>query len=66
MFTKDIKTDLAFNLHDLFTPNEKYNTMYENSRHIRNIWNAHLYRYLFFPLLQNMKFDRAFFSEWET
>lgn len=66
MFTTDIKTNLAFNSRVLFTPSEKYNTMYENSRHICNIWNAHLCRYLLSPLLQKMKFDTDFFFQWET
>jgi len=61
MFTADIKTDSAFNSQDLFTPNEKYNTMHENSKHICNIRNAHLYHYLLCPLLQNMKFDTDLF-----
>jgi len=61
MFTTDIKTDLASNTHDLFMPDDKYNSMYENSRHICNIWNAHMYRYLLSPLLQNMKLDTDFF-----
>jgi hypothetical protein len=63
MFTADItrKTGSAFNSQELFTPIEKYNTMYENSGHICNIRNAHLYRYLLSPLFQNVKFDTDLF-----
>jgi hypothetical protein len=61
MFTTDIKTDLASDSHDLFMPDNEYNSMYENSKHMCNIRNAHLYRYLLSQLLQNMKFDTEFF-----
>jgi len=62
MFTTDIKTNLASSSHDLFLPDDKYNSMYENRTHICNIWNAHLYRCLISPFLHNRKFDTDFSS----
>ena len=61
MFTTDIKTDLASNSHDLFMPDDKYNSMYDNRTHICIVWNAHLYRCLLSPFLQSRKFDTDIF-----
>jgi hypothetical protein len=61
MITTDIKMDLVSNSRELFMPDDKHNSIYESRTYICNIWNAHLYRCLLSPFLQNRKFDTDLF-----